>query len=120
VLPPEASAATAIAALPGVLFWAWPAGTAPEEIGRDLAAARAALGEETRAVVVLRRQARVLSAPIQGEVCAEIEGVDAVPLVRAVGGLDEGELVRGVDVPWSEEAEHHVSGTGFVARAPRG
>ena len=118
-LPPEHAAAAAIAALPGVAVWAWPATASPEEIGRDLACARATVGVDARAVIVLRRDARVLSSPFQGEVGVEVEGVDAVPLVRAVGGLDEGELVRGVDVPWSEEAERRVSGAGFVARAPR-
>ena len=118
-LPPELAAAAAIAALPGVVVWAWPATATPEEIGRDLAAVRASAGDDTRAVVVLRRNARVLSSPFQGEVGAEVEGVDAVPLVRAVGGLEEGELVRGVDVPWSEAAELQVSGAGFVERAPR-
>jgi hypothetical protein len=118
-LPPEHAAAAAIASLPGVVLWAWPASALPEEIGRDLAAARASLGDDARAVVVLRAHARVLSPPLEGEVGAEVEGVDAVPLVRAVGGLDEGELVRGVDVPWSEAAERRVSAAGFVARAPR-
>lgn len=118
-LPPEAAAAAAIAALPGVVVWAWPLAATPEQIGRDLAAARAVLGAEARAVVVLRREARVLLAPLQGEVGAAVEGVDAVPLVRAVGGLDDGELVRGVDVPWSDEAERRVSEAGYVARAPR-
>jgi hypothetical protein len=119
-LPPELAAAVALAALPGVVVWAWPATATPEEIGRDLAAARASSGDDTRAVIVLRRNARVLSSPFPGEVGAEVEGVDAVPLVHAVGSLEEGELVRGVDVPWSDEAELLVSGAGFVARAPRG
>jgi hypothetical protein len=117
-LPPEGAAAAALADLPGVAVWIWPATTPPEDIGRDLAAARAALGQDARAVVVLRPKARVLSAPFQGEVGAEVEGVDAVPLIRAVSGLDDGELVRGVDVPWSSEAEARVATAGFTAHAP--
>jgi tetratricopeptide (TPR) repeat protein len=115
-LPPERAAAAALAELPGMALWVWPATAAPEEIGRDLAAARAALGEDARAVLVLRPRARVLTPPFLGEVGAEVEGVDAVPLVRAVGGLEEGELVRGVDVPWSPEAEARVAMAGFAPR----
>ncbi len=118
-LPPERASAAAIAELPGMALWIWPASAPPEEIGRDLAAARAALGEDARAVLVLRPQARVLAPPFHGEVGAEVAGVDAVPLVRAVGGLDDGELVRGVDVPWSPEAEARVAMAGFVGRQPR-
>jgi hypothetical protein len=36
-----------------------------------------------------------------------------------VGSLDEGELVRGVDVPWSPEAEGRIAMAGFVAKAAR-
>jgi hypothetical protein len=113
---PERSAWAALAELPGMAVWVWPSATPPEEIARDLAAARAALGEDTRAVLVLRPKARVLSAPLPGEVGVEVEGVDAVPLIRAAGGLDEGELVRGVDVPWSEDAEAQVAAGGFRAQ----
>jgi hypothetical protein len=109
----------ALAELPGMAVWAWPSHTAPEAIAGDLTAARAALGEDTRAVLVLRPRARVLSAPLHGEVGVEVEGVDAVPLIRAAGGLDEGELVRGVDVPWSEDAEAHVAAGGFRAQESR-
>jgi hypothetical protein len=118
-LPPELAAAAAVAVLPGVVVWTWPATVSPEEIGRDLASAKSALGEDTRAVLVLRPAARVLSSPFQGEVGAEVEGVDAVPLVRAVGGIDEGQLVRGVDVPWSDEAERRICAAGFVTRPSR-
>ena len=117
-LPPEGAAAAAVADLPGVTLWVWPATTPPEHVGRDLADARAVIGEDTRAVVVLRPKARVLSAPFQGEVGAEVEGIDAVPLIRAVSGLDEGELVRGIDVPWSTEAEARIATAGFTAHAP--
>ncbi len=65
-LPPDQAAAVAIAALPGVMVWVWPAGATPEEIAHDLAAARATLGEDTRAVMVLRPGARVLSPPAPG------------------------------------------------------
>ncbi len=109
----------ALAELPGMAVWAWPSSTPPEEIGRDLVAARAALGDDTRAVLVLRPRARVVSAPLPGEVGAEVEGVDAVPLIRAAGGLDEGELVRGIDVPWSEDAEAQVAAGGFRAQESR-
>ncbi len=34
-LPPERSAGAALAEVPGMALWAWPAGAAPEEIGRD-------------------------------------------------------------------------------------
>jgi hypothetical protein len=109
----------ALAELPGMAVWAWPRATPPEDIARDLAFARALLGEDTRAVLVLRTRARVISPPLAGEVGANVEGVDAVPLIRAVGGIDEGELVRGVDVPWSEDAEAQVAGGGFRAQESR-
>jgi hypothetical protein len=118
-LPPEEATAAAISELPGVAVWVWPASALPGEIGGDLATARAAFGEDARAVIVLRPKARVLSPPLQGEVGAQVDGVDAVPLVRAVGVLEEGELVRGVGVPWSDEAERLVARAGFVAQASR-
>lgn len=109
----------ALAELPGMALWAWPSATPPEVLARNLVAARAALGEDTRTVLVLRPRARVISAPLRGEVGAEVEGVDAVPLIRAAGGLDEGELVRGIDVPWSEDAEAAVAAGGFRAMESR-
>ena len=118
-LPPERAAAAAIAEMPGMALWVWPTSAAPEEIGRDLAAARAALGEDARVVLVLRPRARVVAPPFHGEVGAVVEGVDAVPLVRAVGALDDGELVRGIDVPWSPEAEARVAMAGFAPQQPR-
>jgi hypothetical protein len=124
--PKDASAATldpasaaAVAELPGAVVWAWARAEASEHIADDLAKARAALGEATRVVLVLRPRARVLSAPLAGEVGAAMEGVDAVPLLRAVGALEEGELVRGVDLPWSAAAEARAADAGFVPRAPR-
>lgn len=116
-LPPEGSSAAAIAVLPGVAVWAWRVHEAPEGIARDLANARAALGEGTRAVLVVRPRARVLFPPLEGEVGAAVFGVDAVPLVRAVGALAEDQIVRGVDLPWSDAAEEIVSRAGFTAPA---
>jgi tetratricopeptide (TPR) repeat protein len=116
-LPPERASAAALAALPGMAVWAWPASVAPEEIGRDLAAARASFGEDTRVVLVARPRARVLAPPFHGEAGASVEGIDMVPLIRATGSMDEGEIVRGVDVSWSPEAEARVAMAGFVARA---
>jgi hypothetical protein len=101
-------------------MWAWAATEAPDIVARDLALARAALGEDARIVLVLRPRARVLSAPLHGEVGAEVEGIDAVPLVLAVGALEEGQLVRGVDVPWSGDAQAAVSLAGFTLPNTRG
>jgi hypothetical protein len=116
-LPHDGSSA---AALPGVAVWAWRAGEDPAVIAADLAAARASLGEGTRAVLVLRPRARVVSPPLHGEVGAVVEAVDAVPLVRAVGGLQEDELVRGVDLRWSDAADARVAEAGFVTAPARG
>jgi hypothetical protein len=113
-LPSDSSSAAVIAQLPGVVLWVWPHSAAPELLAGDLAGARAAFGEDTRAVLVVRPRARVVSAPMHGEVGARVEGVDAVPLVRAVGGLQEGELVVGVDLRWSESAEARATEAGFV------
>jgi hypothetical protein len=118
-LPPEGSRAAVVAKLPGIAMWAWAAAEAPDAVARDLVTARAALGEDARVVLVLRPRARVTSPPLHGEVGAEVEGVDAVPLVLAVGGLEEGQLVRGVDVPWSEGAEAQVTTAGFAAPRAR-
>jgi hypothetical protein len=116
----NASAAAVIADLPGAVVWAWSRGDPSEKIAGDLATLRGALGDAARVVLVLRPRARVLSAPLAGEVGAAVEGVDAVPLLRAVSALDEGQLVRGVDVPWSDEAEARAAEAGFVTPAPRG
>jgi hypothetical protein len=115
----DPATAAAVAELPGAVVWAWTRAEASEHIADDLASARAALGEGTRVVLVLRPRARVLSAPLAGEVGAAVEGVDAVPLLRAVAALEEGELVRGVDLPWSAAAEARAADAGFVRRAPR-
>lgn len=113
-LPDERAAAAALFELPGAAVWAWPASTAPDEVARDLAAARAALGGDARAVLVMRPEARVLAPPFHGEVAASVEGVDAAPLIEAARALGPGTLAREEGVPWSGEAEARAARGGLV------
>jgi tetratricopeptide (TPR) repeat protein len=117
-LPPERAAGAAIASLPGAAVWVWPASTAPEEVARDLAAARAALGDDTRAALALRPEARVTAPPFQGEVGASAEGLDAPALLARATGLAAGALGREATTPWSPEAEARAAMGGYAPAAP--
>lgn len=99
-LPQERASSAAIAALPGAVVWAWPALTAPEEVARDLAAARPTLGRDPRALVALRSQARVAAPPFLGEVSASVEGVDVAALLGAASALPSGALRCEDGVAW--------------------
>jgi tetratricopeptide (TPR) repeat protein len=98
--PPERASSAAIATLPGAVVWAWPALTAPEEVARDLAAARAALGGDTRAFVALRGAARVASPPFLGEVGASVEGASLASLLGPALALAAGALRLDEGVSW--------------------
>jgi tetratricopeptide (TPR) repeat protein len=93
-LPPEGAAAAALFELPGAVVWAWPASTPAEDVARDVAAAKAALGGDARALLVTRPEARVLAPPFPGEVAASVEGVDAAALIAAARALGAGEVAR--------------------------
>jgi hypothetical protein len=116
--PHEGARAAAIAGMPGSTVWAWPASAPPEEVARDLAVLLGALGEEARAVLVRRPEARVIAPPIHGEVGAVVEGADATALVVAAQAPAAGELARGPDVPWTPEAEALASAGGFRPHTP--
>ncbi len=117
-LPHEGAHAAAIAAMQGAAVWAWPAGAPPEQVARDLAALLGSLGEDARAVLVLRPGARVTAPPLHGEVGAAVEGADATALVVAAQALAEGALARGPDVPWTPEAEALAAAGGFRPHTP--
>jgi hypothetical protein len=117
-LPHDGARAAAIAGMQGSTVWAWPASAPPEEVARDLAALLGALGEDARAVLVRRPEARVMAAPLHGEVGAVVEGADATALVVAAQALAAGKLARGPDVPWTPEAEAVAAAGGFEPHAP--
>jgi tetratricopeptide (TPR) repeat protein len=116
-LPPERASAAAIAELPGAAAWAWPATVTPEEVARDLAAARAALGEDTRAALAVRPDARITAPPFQGEVAASLEGVDVLALMATARALPHAALARERDVAWSPEAEALAAMSGLASVA---
>lgn len=115
-LPPERSAGAALLEIPGATVWGFPIAASIEEVGRDLAALRAALGPDTRAVLVSRPGARVLAPPFPGELGAALEGVDAAPLLAAASALDAGLLDLAPDVAWSPDAEARARMAGFTVR----
>jgi tetratricopeptide (TPR) repeat protein len=113
-LPPERASAAAVAALPGAVVWAWPSLTAPEEVARDLAAARAALGGDTRAFVALRSTARVASPPFLGEVSATVEGASLAALLAPALALPAGALRFADGVVWPAGATGLCAMAGYV------
>jgi hypothetical protein len=117
-LPPDGALAAAIAGMQGSTVWAWPANAPPEGVAQDLAALLGSLGEEARAVLVRRPEARVIAPPLHGEVGAVVEGADATALVVAAQALAPGKLARGPDVPWTPEAEALASAGGFEPHTP--
>lgn len=117
-LPPERSAGAALLEIPGAAVWGFPIAASIEEVGRDLAALRVALGEGARAVLVARPAARVLAPPFPGELGASLEGVDAAPLLAAASALDAGVLEIAADVAWTPEAEARARMAGFTVRPP--
>ncbi len=117
-LPPERGAGAALLEIPGATVWGFPIAASIEEVGRDLAALRVALGTDARAVLVMRPAARVLAPPFPGELGALLEGVDAAPLIAAASALEPGVLEIAADVAWTPEAEARARMAGFTGRGP--
>jgi tetratricopeptide (TPR) repeat protein len=117
-LPPERGAGAALLEIPGAAVWGFPLKASIEEVGRDLAALRAALGPDARAVLVARPSARVLAPPFPGELGASLEGVDAAALITAACALDAGILEIAGNVAWTPEAEARARMAGFTVRPP--
>ncbi|MFO0756213.1 MAG: tetratricopeptide repeat protein [Byssovorax sp.] len=117
-LPPERAAAAALCEIPGAAVWAFPLAVKPEEIGRDLAALVASLGEGARAVLVKAPDARVLEPAFLGEVTTATEGVPAASLIERARALPPGSLQRDEDVPWSPDAEALVLMSGLASAQP--
>ncbi|HVK71614.1 MAG TPA: tetratricopeptide repeat protein [Polyangium sp.] len=115
-LPSERSAAAAIADMPGIVVWAWLANTPSVEVGRDLASLKVALGGDARARLSRVAEARVLSAPLAGEVGPLVEALDLGPIVAAALSLPPGTLEVGASVAWDPEAEGRVEMAGFTVR----
>lgn len=112
-LPPERSAGAALLEIPGAAVWGFPLAASIEEVGRDLAALRAALGPDARAVLVACPGARVLAPPFPGELGASLEGVDSTSLIAAACALDAGLLSLAPEVAWTPEAEARARMAGF-------
>ena len=117
-LPPERSAGAALLEIPGAAVWGFPIAAPIEEVGRDLAALRVALGEGARVLLVTRTAARVLAPPFPGELGASLQGVDAAPLIAAACALEAGVLELSPNVVWSPEAEARARMAGFTVRRP--
>jgi tetratricopeptide (TPR) repeat protein len=118
-LPPERSAGAALLEIPGAAIWGFPLAASIEEVGRDLAALRVALGPDTRAVLVARPLAHVVAPPFPGELGASLEGVDAADLIAAARALDAGLLDVDHSVSWSPDAEARARMAGFTVREAR-
>ncbi len=118
-LPPERSAGAALLEIPGASVWGFPLAASIEEVGRDLAALRAALGPDTRAVLVARPLAHVVAPPFPGELGASLEGIDAADLIAAARALDAGILDVDHSVSWSPDAEARARMAGFTVREAR-
>ena len=115
-LPSERSAAAAIADMPGLVVWAWLASTPLVEVARDLASLKVALGGDARARLSRVADARVLSAPLAGEVGPLVEALDLGPIVAAALSLPPGTLEVGVGIPWDPEAQGRAVMAGFSTR----
>ncbi|MDI1429942.1 tetratricopeptide repeat protein [Polyangium sorediatum] len=115
-LPSERSAAAAIADMPGIVVWAWLASTPIVEVGRDLASLKVALGGDARARLSRVAEARVLSAPLAGEVGPLVEALDLGPIVAAALSLPPATLEVGASVAWDPEAEGRAVMAGFAVR----
>jgi tetratricopeptide (TPR) repeat protein len=113
-IPPQRAAAAVIAELPGAAVWVWHATTSTAEVARDLSALRAALGEDTRAVLVAAPAGRVSSIPFAGEAGARLEGVSVAPLVAAAVALSPGSLWIARGVPWTADADGLARLSGYV------
>ena len=118
-LPPERSAGAALLEIPGASIWGFPIAASIEEVGRDLAALRAALGPDTRAVLVARPEAHVVAPPFPGELGASLEGVDAASLIASARALDAGILDIAPGVAWSPDAEARARMAGFTVLETR-
>jgi tetratricopeptide (TPR) repeat protein len=118
-LPPERGAGAALLEIPGAAIWGFPIAASIEEVGRDLAALRASLGPDTRAVLVSRPDAHVVAPPFPGELGASLEGVDAADLIAAARALDAGLLDIAPGVPWTPDAEARARMAGFTVREAR-
>ncbi len=118
-LPPERSAGAALLEITGAAVWGFLIAAPIEEVARDLAALRVALGEGARVLLVTRSAARVLAPPFPGELGASLQGVDAAPLLAAACALEAGvlELALSTNVVWSPEAEARARMAGFTVRS---
>ena len=104
-LPSARMAAALVGAVPGVAVWVWAPGTTAGEMARDLASLRAAAGDDCRAVVAFRDDARVVRAPFTGELVPELASGDTGPLVAQALAAPPATLRRAAAVTWDSEAE---------------
>jgi len=115
-LPPERSAAVAIADLPGLVVWVWRTSTALVEVARDLASLKVSLGGEARGALVRCLEARVIAAPLAGEVAPTLETPDLGGLVAAALAAPPGTLDISSELEWDAEAEARLVMAGFSTR----
>jgi hypothetical protein len=113
-LPPLRAAAAAIAELPGLVVWVWASDTPAEAVARDLAAARARLGEDTRAAVEPAHDGRVVSPPFSGEVGANVEAVPVLAIAARAMALAPAALAVARTLVWSADAAGLAALAGYV------
>jgi hypothetical protein len=113
-LPGLRASAAAIAELPELTVWIWALRTPIEEVARDLAAARAALGEDARAVLAIEPEGRVLSPPFVGEVAARVASVSVAPLISRALALASGDLAVDAKIAWTGDAEGLAKLAGYA------
>ncbi len=117
-LPPQRASAACVGEIPGACVWAWRAAAPIAEVARDLAALRAAAGEDARAVVAVFPAARVASAPFAGEVGAGLEGVEAAGLVAEAASLAPAALVVRPGLAWPPDADALAKMAGYTPTVP--
>jgi hypothetical protein len=104
-LPSRRSAAALVGQLPGVALWVWHRSVHATEVARDLSSARVALGDDTRVVLGYFPEARIVSAPLGGELGAELSGADLSPLIAQALADPPARLRRLSGMAWDGEAE---------------
>lgn len=113
-MPTRRNDATLLSVMPSVALWCWTAASA-QQVARDLSSLRAALGDDTRAVVGWFPQARVTAVPYAGELCAEISDADLSAHIGNAIAAPAGSLAVVEGTPWDREAEALARMSGFAS-----
>jgi hypothetical protein len=113
-IPTLRARAAAVAELPGIVVWVWPLASPIAEVARDLASARATLGEDTSAALVVAPEAVVLSPPFAGEVSARVRDARIADAIASAMREEPGSLRLESTVAWSPDAEALAKLAGYA------